>query len=261
MDRSINTGEDTPPAQPALPEVPPDRPIQWLTQGMRDFLKAPLPGLIYGLIASGAGYLILWGVRAEPFLILSFVAGFLLVGPLSALGIYESSRLLEQGQSVGFIATWRVWRENPVTIGLYIAFLSVVMIAWIRFTSLMLALLFDRLPAGLQTGWSPLFTSLEGLMFLGVFVVSGAAAAFLVFVTGVVTLCVVTDRRGDLIEGITTSVGVVRRNPATMAVWATLLVGLTAVGLSTLMLGLVVILPILGHATWRAYRDLVQWPA
>lgn len=260
MDQSLNANEDGSRAEPLFPQVPPERSLQWLRQGLRDFMSAPVPGLIYGLIASGAGYLILWGVRAEPFLILSFLAGFLLVGPLAALGLYESSRLLEQGRSVKFFATWRAFRENPVTIGLYIAFLSLVMIAWIRFTSLMLALLFDRLPAGLQTSWSTLFTSLDGLMFLGVFMVSGAAAALLVFVTGVVTLCVVTDRRGDLIEGVTTSVRVVRQNPVTMAAWAGLLVALTAVGLGTLMLGLVLILPVLGHATWRAYRDLVHWP-
>lgn len=259
MDKLLNSASVTASAEPILQRVSRDRPFHWLSMGARDFMKAPVPGLIYGLMVVLLGYAILWGVRAEPFLVLTFLAGFLLLGPLAAMGIYESSRLLEQGRSVSFMQTWRAWRDNPVVIGLYIAFLSVIMIAWIRFTSLMLALFFDRLPAGLQTSWSSLFSTVEGLGFLGIFMTSGALAAVLVFMTGVVTLPMITDRRGEIIDGVVTSVRVVLQNPAAMAIWAGLLAALTAFGFATLMLGLMVILPILGHATWHAYRELVHW--
>lgn len=256
MDKVINTSPSF--HIPTLYRVAPDRPYQWLARGWEDLRREPVLSLGYGVFFTLVGYALMLGAWSEPWLILTFLAGFLLVGPLSALGLYEISSRLELGQPVGLMDTLTSWRRNPLGISLYTVFLGIVMIAWIRFTSLMIALFFDRVPGKLQENWLAIITTEQGFGFFLVFSVSGGLAALVVFITGVTTLPMMKERRQDVITCVVTSLRVVQHNPAPMLLWAIMLVALIALGFATLMLGLIVILPLLGHATWHAYRDLVD---
>jgi uncharacterized membrane protein len=256
MDKVINTSPNL--HVPTLYRVEPDRPYQWLARGWEDLKRTPALSLGYGLFFTLVGYALLWGAWSDPWLVLMFLAGFLLVGPLSALGIYEISRRLERKEPVTLSDTLTSWRRNPLGISLYTVFLGLIMIAWIRFTSLMIGLFFQAVPGKLQESWLALFTTEQGFGFFLVFSVSGGIAALAVFITGVVTLPMMKERRQDIITCVITSLRVVQHNPAPMLLWAIMLVVLIAIGFATFMLGLIVILPLLGHATWHAYRDLVD---
>lgn len=256
MDKVINTSPQL--NIPTLYRVETDRPYQWLAKGWEDLKREPRLSLGYGLFFTLVGYALLLGAWSEPWLVLTFVAGFLLVGPLTALGIYEISRRLERGEPVTLMDTLTAWRRNPLGISLYTVFLAIIMIAWIRSTSLMIALFFERVPDKLQESWMALFTTEQGFGFFLVFSISGGLAALVVFATGVVTLPMMNERRQDIITCVVTSLRVVQHNPGPMLLWALMLVVLIAVGFATLLLGLIVLLPLLGHATWHAYRDLVD---
>jgi uncharacterized membrane protein len=243
---------------PTLHRVSPDRPYHWLAAGWQDLKREPVLSLGYGLFFTLVGVMLVTGGWSDPWLVMTFLAGFLLVGPLSALGIYEISRRLERGEPVTLMDTLTSWRRNPMGISLYSVFLGILMIAWIRSSSLMIALFFERVPDKLQESWMALLTTEQGFGFLLVFTLSGAAAALVVFVTGVVTLPMMKERRQDVITCVMTSLRVVQINPAPMILWALILVVLIAIGFATFMLGMIVILPLLGHASWHAYRELVD---
>ncbi|OOG28770.1 hypothetical protein B1C78_00720 [Thioalkalivibrio denitrificans] len=256
MDKVFNTSPNL--HIPTLYRVSPDRPYLWLARGWEDLKRTPVLSLGYGLFFTLVGYALVLGAWNEPWLVLTFMAGFLLVGPLSALGLYEISRKLERNEPVTLMDTLTSWRRNSLGISLYAVFLSVLMIAWIRSTSLMIALFFQSVPDKLQDSWTALFTTEQGFGFFLVFSLSGGLAALVVFLTGVVTLPMMKERRQDIITCVVTSIRVVKYNPAPMLLWAMMLVVLIALGFATFMLGLIVILPLLGHATWHAYRDLVD---
>jgi uncharacterized membrane protein len=256
MDKVFNTSPNL--HVPTLYRVEPDRPYRWLARGWEDIKRTPVLSLGYGLFFTLVGYALILGAWSEPWLVLMFLAGFLLVGPLSALGLYEISRRQERGEPVTLMDTLTAWRRNPLGISLYTVFLGLIMIAWIRFTSLMIALFFQAVPDKLQESWLALFTTEQGFGFFLVFSVSGGLAALVVFITGVVTLPMMKERRIDVITCVVTSMRVVQHNPAPMLLWALMLVTLIGLGFATFMLGLIVILPLLGHATWHAYRDLVD---
>ncbi|ACL74114.1 integral membrane protein [Thioalkalivibrio sulfidiphilus HL-EbGr7] len=256
MDKVINTSPSI--HIPTLHRVAPDRPYHWLAAGLKDIKRTPGLSLGYGLFFSLVGVMLLTGAWNDPWLVMTFMAGFLLVGPLTALGLYEISRRQERGEPLTLMDTLTSWRRNPLGISLYTVFLGIIMIAWIRFTSLMIALFFEGVPDKLQEGWMALITTEQGFGFLLVFTLSGAAAALLVFITGVVTLPMMKERRQDVITCVMTSIRAVQHNPAPMILWALMLVVLIGIGFATFLVGMIFILPLLGHASWHAYRELVD---
>lgn len=254
MEKVINTSPHI--AIPTLHRVSVAQPLVWLRAGLEDMKRAPFASLGFGALFTVIGFLLMLGAQGNPWLVLTYLGGFLLVGPVAANGIYEVSRQLENHQDVNFLRSAAQCR-NPMTMALYAVFLGFVLIAWVRLTSLILAISFSSLPDRLQESWLALFTTSDGLSFLLVFAGSGAIAAFVVFLTGVVTLPLVKDRNIDIVTGIVTSIRIIQVNPLPMLTWAAWIVGLTVIGLATFMIGLILIFPLLGHATWHAYRDLV----
>ena len=110
----------------------------------------------------------------------------------------------------------------------------------------------------LETSTAQLFFSGSGLTFLAIFTLVGAVMAAIVFSISVVSIPMLLDRKIDFITAVLTSLSAVRANPAPMALWAALIATFTGIGLVTFYLGLVITLPLIGHATWHAYRDLVE---
>lgn len=240
-------------------KIPLDRPWTWLAKGFSDLRKAPVVSLGYGLIFALAGYLLTFGLWSLGWLHLTLplAAGFLIVGPLFAVGLYEVSRRLEAGEPVTFADTLKAWKRNGGQIGLMGVALLLLMFAWLRLAALIFMLFFGLEPPSLDTLVQQTVLSADALPFLVTGTLIGAALAVLAFAISVISIPLLLDRpEANVVTAITTSVEAVKTNPAAMLFWGVLIVLFVGAGLATFLLGLIVALPLIGHASWHAYRDL-----
>ena len=237
---------------PAIRKIEIDRPWQWLVRGWQDMRRSPAVSLTYGVLAAITGYALTLGLIWVDmlYLVLPLAAGFLIVGPILTVGLYEVSRRAELGESTTLAEALGAFRRNGSQIGLMGVALMLLMFAWARVAALIFFLYFGLEP--------PSFENLIASTF-GTAV--GGAMAMLAFSTSVVSIPLLLDRpQANVIDAIATSFRTVQANFLPMLFWAVLIAGFTAAGLATLYLGLIVTLPLIGHATWHAYRDLVIFP-
>jgi uncharacterized membrane protein len=235
-----------------------DAPLHWLRLGMRDFLENSGASIGYGAIVVVAGYLILGLTSGKPYLFLGAVSGFFLVAPLLAAGLYEISRRHERGESTSFASSFGVLRRNGQSLADFGFVLTFAMMCWQMLSALLFAFNFKGEFGDSMDFANSLFLSSDSLVFLIGYVALGGVIAAFVFAIAVVSVPMLVDREVDVVTAMVTSFTAVRANLAAMLVWAGLLVALTLVGFVTLMGGLAVIVPVLGHASWHAYKELVK---
>lgn len=245
---------------PRVRAVPVDRPWSWLAAGWADLRRAPRVSFAYGAVLAGASILFVLALvlAGQAFLVLPLAAGFFLVAPVLAVGLYETSRCLAAGEPATLAAALGAVRANPAQIALMGLVLMLINLAWVRIATLLFALFFAEATPGWDRMVDALLFSPESLPFLAVGTLIGAALAATTFAIGVVAIPMLLDRDTDVFTAIATSVAVVRRNPRPMALWAGLIVVFTAFGLAALLVGLALAMPLIGHASWHAYRDLVE---
>jgi uncharacterized membrane protein len=247
---------------PRINRVELDRPWAWLAAGWRDLVSAPSVSLTYGVLFALVGWAVTFGLwwLGMVYLIAPLTAGFLIVGPILAVGLYEVSRRREQGRPVSFADTLRAYRTNGTQIAFMGVTLLLLFIAWVRLAVLIFFLFFGLEPPSLEDLMGKVFFSASSLPFLIVGTAVGAALAAFAFALSVVSIPLLLDRpREHVVTAITTSFRTITLNPTTMAFWAVLIVVFMAAGLVTLYVGLIVALPLIGHASWHAYRDLVAF--
>jgi uncharacterized membrane protein len=253
-------GELEEPRVESLPEVRSagsDAPLRWLRLGWRDMTRAPAASLFYGVVLALMG-LALTTVIGRAAYALAVITGFLLVGPFLAMGLYDISRRLEQGEAVRLVATLTAWKANLPAIGLYAIILTLLMAVWIRVSVVVVALFFEGGVPTAATLLRDILGAEQGMAFLVAYGAAGAGFALLVFATSVVSLPMLLDRsRMDTISAMIVSFNALRLNFRPMLMWAGLIVLVTALGFATFYLGLIVAIPVVGHATWHAYRDVV----
>ncbi|HQR04596.1 MAG: DUF2189 domain-containing protein [Proteobacteria bacterium] len=233
-------------------------PLGWLAAGWRDLWRQPSASLFYGAAVALTGVMILFISFSLPWLFVPSASGFLLVAPMLATGLYSLSRAYERGETLGLRASMVAWL--PSALG-FIGISLLVLIAgtiWQLFSLVMLAMLYHgpaMTPLDLihEIIVDPEYT---GLFFLYVGV--GGLAAAMVFALTVISMPLLLDRGGHALDAMLVSFNVVASNPVPLALWAVLIMLFTGIGFATGMLGFVIILPWLGHASWHAYRDLVQ---
>jgi uncharacterized membrane protein len=245
---------------PLVRKVELDRPWSWLAAGWRDLRAAPQVSIAYGVLFALAGYLITFGLwwSGLVYAVLPMVCGFLIVGPLLAVGLYEVSRRLGAGEPVSLAAAVTAWQRNSSQIALLGVALLLLLFAWLRLAAMIFMLFFGLEPPSFEHLFAQTFLNADALPFLIVGTLIGAALAALAFAISAISIPFLLDRpESNVFTAIATSVRAVKENPATMAFWAVLIVGFVGAGLVTLYLGLIVTLPLIGHATWHAYRDLV----
>jgi uncharacterized membrane protein len=249
--------------QPHIRKVALDRPWLWLSAGWRDLLAAPLLSTAYGTASVVAGWLaislLLW--FDLPYFVLPLSAGFFFVGPFMAVGLYEISRHLEAGLPLDSEGTLLAWRRNPDQIALMGLLLLLLHLAWMRAAQLLFAVFqWQSVPSWdrfLDLAWH----SARSLPFLAMGVAIGAVLAGVAFAIGAFSIPYLLDRPGaNLFEAIATSVTAVKLNLRPMLLWAGLIVLLVVLAMIPGLLGLVVVLPVVAHATWHAYRDIVRFP-
>ena len=249
--------------QPRIRRVPIDRPWAWLGAAWRDTLAMPGLSLACGLIPVVAGWLAaaLLAWFDLPYLVLPLGAGFFFVGPFLAVGLYEMSRRREKGLAVDRESVFLAWRRNPDQLALMGALMLFIHLAWMRVAQLLFALFEWRALQSWDRFADIVWFSSRSLPFLATGIVCGAVLAAIVFAIGAFSIPYLLDRReSNLFEAIATSVAAVRVNLQPMALWAALIVFVVAVGMVPGLLGLVVAVPLVGHATWHAYRDIVIFP-
>jgi uncharacterized membrane protein len=259
---STSTIPETPQSPESMPFVAPCRslapgaPLHWLRLGWQDLARAPRLSLTYGAVLAALSALIAaltWRFGAIA-LYVGLATGFVFIGPALAVGLYSISRQLAKGREpvMGYCLRegWHHLRELLV-LGIV---LLVVLLVWARAA----ATVHVFFPAESD----PEFTQL--LLFLGIGSAVGAVFAAIVFSASAFSLPMIMDRRVDAVTAVVTSVNAVLRNKKPMLLWACL-IGLTvALGFATGLLGFVVLLPLIGHATWHAYQEAIDasdWPS
>jgi uncharacterized membrane protein len=231
-----------------------------LVEGLRDFQAMPLYGLTFGALYAAGGILILLSLTALGLVYLAYplAAGFALIGPFVAIGLYEVSRRREAGQPVSFGAIWSTIRSRS-EIG-WMAFVTLfVFVFWMYQVRLLIALLLGLNASfgSIRDFVTAVLTTNEGLLFLAIGNLDGAALSLILFSLTVVSFPLLLDREVDFVTAMVTSVRAVVASPLPMIGWAALIVLLLIVSAIPYFLGLLATLPVLGHATWHLYRRIV----
>jgi uncharacterized membrane protein len=229
--------------------------------GLRDLQAAPAYGLVFGVLYFLGGVMLVASVMAldAPWLAYPLTAGFALIGPLVAIGLYEVSRLRERGQHLSWGAILSAMRSQArQEIGWMSFVVLFVMMMWLYQVRLLLALFLGFEPIStLRDFLTVVLTTPQGWMFLAVGHVIGAALSLILFSLTVVSFPILLDRQVDFITAMITSLRSVAKNPAPMIAWAATIVVLLICATLPFFAGLIVVLPVLGHATWHLYRKLV----
>lgn len=251
-------------AVPPAPTLPGVRrvgfaaPLSWLGRGWTDLWRQPMASLFYGLCIAVAGVVILAATSRLPYLFTAAITGFLLVAPMLATGVYELSRCYLAGEPAHLFESMVAWRRNPSGLVGFGLLSLLAGTAW-QVVSVVLVALFYK-----GSALAPMDMILEILrnpqytLLFFVYIGVGGVIAALVFAASVVSMPMLMDRRCDLLCALVTSLNAVAENPAPLAFWALIIMLLTGLGFATALLGLIVILPWLGHASFHAYKDLVE---
>ncbi len=233
-----------------------DAPFRWLRDGARDLGTCGLASLSHGFGMAFLGWLLLLVLGTHPYFVAAAVTGFLLVAPVMATGLCELSRRVELRLPITFddsLAPLLRERRALFELGTVLALIAV---AWFIASQMMLEFgLGAHGPGILETLYGG-FADAVTKSSLAQYVAVGFVLALLVFSITVLAIPVIIDRHGTAGDGIRASLDAVRRNPGPMLLWAAIIAVLTAIGFATLLLGMIVVIPLLGHATWRAYREL-----
>jgi len=226
-----------------------------LAAGWRDFLAAPQFGLFFSAVYVVGGFVMLALGAGHVTWTLATSLGFPLIAPFAAAGLYEVSRRLEQGRTLDWAGVLGiVWQERTRQLPWLGAIIVIYFLFW-TFLAHMIFALFMGLSTMTNISESyDVFLTTNGLMMIGAELVVGAVLAFLLFSLTVVSLPLVLDREVDFVTAMLTSLRTVRENLFVMWVWAAVIAALSLLALLPWFLGLVVVLPVLGHATWHVYR-------
>ena len=262
-----------PAAEPAAPSDPSDpstpgapsyalrtlawsAPFQWMALGWQDFRRAPAIGLFYGACFTGMGWALMWLFEHNPAWVLALSAGFLLSGPFLCLGLYQASRRLEQGQSPGFIDSVMAWSQRTATLGIFGFVLLVMEMLWGRASLVVFAVSFDGMPdfkGSLLALLDP-----ANIEFIVAYVAVGGVFAGLIYSISVISIPMLLDTPADAITAGLTSVRLVLGQPGVMLLWGALIAVLAALAMLPGFLGLLVVGPVIGHASWHAFRAAVD---
>ena len=240
-------------------KVPFDAPWKWLAAGSRDIWRVPQISLAYGAVFTAISLAILLGlyISGAVYMALPLAGGFLLLGPMIAVGLYETSRRLEEGKSVTLSAMLKFGVQSPGQLAFMGVFLLIIYFVWLDLAFLLFMLFLGPQAFQLDAIVPTLLFTGSGLGLLIVGTAAGLVLALLVFAVTAVSIPLLMRRKVDAVTAALTSIQAVALNPAPMLLWAVLIVAMMALAFATLFLGMIVIFPLIGHATWHAYRDLV----
>lgn len=244
-----------------LPFVAPCRslsvgaPLGWVKRGWRDLRRAPRQSLTYGAVIVALSYVI--SILAAMFgnlaLLLGLLSGFVFLGPVLAIGLYSISCQIDMGREPQLGYCLREGRRHLSNELLFAIILLIVFLVWARAATLVHVFFPTKAHPGLR----------ELLPFLAVGTPIGAIFAAIIFMASAFSLPMIMDRKVDMVTAVITSINAVLRNKLAMLVWAGIIALAVLVGFATAFIGLAVLIPLIGHATWHAYKQTIEadaWP-
>lgn len=260
-----------PPSSSALPQVRVialAQPLSWLLQAWRDIARCPMISLLHGVVMALGGLLIVSLAHDRFWLLAGAFSGFLVVAPILATSLYALSRALERGEKADVsvvMKTWLNWQSKHANkwgndywcLVQFGALLGLAGTGWMLTSAALITLL---APVHIGTPMDfvrHVILARQGVLFELWLLIGGLMAAP-IFASTAVAIPLLLDRQVTLLQAVLTSWRAVLNNPLPMALWAALIMGFTLLGLGSAMLGLVAVVPMLGHASWHAYRDLVD---
>lgn len=236
--------------------VAPGRVLHWLALGWRDLWRSPGASVLHGFIVAVGGWLALALPKSLWWVLPGAVSGFVLVGPILCTGLYELSRLQARGERPGLGAVLDAWRRESrplVRVGLLLFVLATL---WVLVSALLFKL-FVRTPITSPAEFLRYAALEQGNLLFTLWLMLGGLGVAVVFALTAVSPPLLLGRKVGFRRALLTSVRAVGDNPVTMGMWAAVVMGLVALSLATAMAGFILAVPVLGHATWHAYKDLV----
>ena len=235
-----------------------DAPWRWLGAGLRDLMRAPHLSLGYGALVIGGGVAIIWGLWRTGYASLIPVAFgmFAIFGPLLAVGTYEMSRRIEAGETPRLFPVRFAGPRSPLQLAYIGFFLMFAALVWARIAMLLYALFTNGNYMPLSEFTAFALTTTPGLAMLAVGTIAGGLIAFAIYLLTVVSIPMLMNERTDAFTAVATGLRAWNRSPGAMLLWAWLIAVITAAGVATMFIGLAVAFPLLGHASWHAYRDI-----
>lgn len=250
VENPIDKAEDTRPFVAPCREVGLDAPLRWLKLGWRDFRRIPQLSFGYGLVMTAVSALIIaiaWSAHSFV-LAIALIGGFFFIGPAIAIGLYSMSRQLENGITPILMRCLREGRKNFGNEMILAFIFLIIFLIWARAAS-MVHIFLPNFGAT---------TPADLVMFLSIGSAVGAVFAAVVFCVGAFSIPMMMDRNVDAITAVITSVSAVLRNKTTMLLWGLMVVSGIIIGILAGFIGLAVTLPVIGHATWYAYREVID---
>lgn len=253
---------------PAVRSIGLDRPLVWLVLAWRDMARAGWISFAHGLVLALVGAAIVAVAHNRFWLLAGALSGFLVVAPVLATSLYALSRAIERREepSAAVVArTWLNWQHSHINkwgndywcMVQFGALLALAGTGWVLTSAALITLL---APVPIHTPMDfvhHVMLAKQGWLFEAWLALGGVLAAP-IFASSVVSMPLLLDRRIGLLQAVLTSWRTVLANPLPLGLWAALIVGFTMLGLASLFIGLILVMPMLGHASWHAYRDLVD---
>ena len=244
------------------------RPLVWLVYAWRDMARVGWVSFAHGLVLAVFGAAIVAIAHQRFWLLAGALSGFMVIAPVLATSLYALSRALERGEKadVGVVLkTWLNWQNSHVNkwgndywaMVQFGALLALAATGWVLTSAALITLLAPAAILGPLDFVHHVVLAQDGWLFELWLAMGGVMAAPL-FASSVVSMPLLLDRRVTLMQAVLTSWQTVLANPVPMGLWAALIMVFTLLGLGSLLLGLIAVIPMLGHASWHAYRDLVD---
>jgi len=232
-----------------------DAPLRWLKLGWADIKHAPQQSLTYGGIIVLLSYIVssMVLIYGGLGLLVSLLSGFLFLGPVLAIGLYSISCQIQAGMTPQLGYCLREGKRHLGNELIFAVILSVIFLVWARAAS-MTHILFPEVSGA---GWT------EFIPFLAVGTFEGAVFSAIIFCFSAFSLPMIMDRKTDVVTAVITSINAVLRNKRVLFLWACLIVLIVAIGFATAFIGFIVLMPLIGHATWHAYQETIDsaaWP-
>lgn len=254
--------------QPTVRTITVMQPLVWLVLAWRDMARCGWVSFAHGLVLAVGGGVIAAIAHQRFWLLAGALSGFMVIAPVLATSLYALSRALERNEVANFsvvLKTWLNWQGSHINkwgndywcMFQFGALLALAATGWVITSAALITLLAPVPITGPIDFVRHVVLAKEGWLFEIWLAVGGVLAAPM-FASSVIAMPLLLDRRVTLMQAVQTSWQVVLANPIPMAFWAAVIMVFTLLGLGSLMLGLIAIIPMLGHASWYAYRDLVD---
>lgn len=232
------------------------QPLEWLSRGWDDLKEIGKPGVAHGALIAILGAVLLMLGSTHFYLTAAAVTGYLLVGPVMTAGLCELARRRAAREKLGFDESLRALSGNPEGLMHFAGVLALVALLWFIVSAVVLDTAFNASVPSLAVALWGGAHSAGTEQVLG-YIGCGAVLAAFVFSVSVVAVPLMIDRQASATDAIRASVRATFANLPAMLVWSALIVAVTALGFVTLLIGMVFAAPLLGYATWHAYRDLI----